>query len=190
MRQQQSCIGHRQQRQAPPRLFEGEAERQHHDRQHRVGGELGEGAARVGVEQMIGRRHVGDGADQGRRPLAAHPQQPGVHREPGQEQDHGRGHGQAIRHRQRIGGHDAHQGVDPERQGRIEIEGGAAQAVERFGHPARIEDAGAELLGELARPGEVLRRAVADQRAQHQRRRQQQHGSCRQDEGRMAQRQA
>jgi hypothetical protein len=72
----------------------------------------------------------------------------------------------------------------------MEIEGGTAQSIEGLGHPARIEHAGAELIGELAGPGEVLRRAVADQRAQDQRWKQQQRSGRCQSEERMAQRQA
>ena len=182
MRHRQRCIGQGEQdgRQTPS--FGNSADREREQRQHDIGGKLGEGAAVVVIEQVIRRCHVAYGTverDPRRRGLRA---QPGMHGQSRCPQQHQRGQRQAIRNRRQVERRHAQERVDPEGDRRVEVEGWAAQTVEGLGQPARIKNARAELIGELFRPGEVLGRTVRDHGAEHQGRRHQQRRHGQQDQ--------
>lgn len=144
-------------------------QRQHDYGQGGKGGELGKGAAHVMVEQMIGRGHVQHRSEHRRLRPRRFLLEPGMHGKTGSPEQQQRRDDEPIRHRQRVESHHADKRIEPERQGRIKIEGRAAKPAERLGHPPRIEDTGTNLIGELLRPVQVRRRTVAELRAQKQR---------------------
>ena len=80
MRHRQRRVAQRQQDRSQARSVRGAADRQSQHRQHGVSGELGVGAAIIVIEQMVGRRDVGERAkDRGAR-RCRFGLQPGVHR--------------------------------------------------------------------------------------------------------------